>query len=117
MARRTKATITRDSVFKPASGSPSGPELVPPPSRSVPVPAAESRQTGVWLSDDDFDWLDERCRDIRNAGWRGVTRSAVIRAVIHALRNRSLLFSRVANEEELVAAIEESLDLEPSLMR
>lgn len=117
MARRTKATITRDSVFKSALGSHASPEHATSPAHHTPVPASESRQTGVWLSDDDFDWLDERCRDIRNAGWRGVTRSAVIRAVIHALRNRPLLFSRVASEEELVTAIKESLDLEPSLMR
>ena len=56
----------------------------------------------MWLTDDDIAWLEEQCRDIRLGGWRSVTRSAVVRALIQAARDQAIDVAGVAGESELV---------------
>lgn len=60
-------------------------------------------QTSVWLSPEDLAWLDARLQEIKHVGgWRGVTRSAFIRALIRAARQRPPLhMERVTSEEAL----------------
>ena len=104
---RTKRTIARDSVFgsRPAAG----------PSQGISRPEDEkARQTGVWFTEDELDWLDSRCRDIRRGGWRSITRSAMIRALIQAVQDQSLEteLTGVTGEAELTQAIRRALHLQ-----
>lgn len=95
-------TIARDSVFRST--------VTPPPVRQglSELPPA-SRQSAVWLSDDDMDWLDDRCQIIRKSGWRGINRSVFIRALIQAAKTKAMDVVGVAGEAELVEAIKRSL--------
>jgi hypothetical protein len=103
---RSKRTIARDSVFRP-SGE-------PPVPQGVSEPAAPTRQTGVWLTDEEIEWLDTWCREVRRGGWRGITRSAFIRALIQAMRSRSPDLAGVSGEAELVEALKQAIEPAPS---
>jgi len=101
---RTKRTIARDSVF--------GPRQEPSTTQGLSRPDDEkARQTAVWFTEDELDWLDSRCRDIRRGGWRGVTRSAFIRALIQAAQDQPIeaQLTGVTGEAELAQAIRRAL--------
>jgi hypothetical protein len=103
---RAKRTIARDSVF--------GSRKAPGPAQGISHPEDEkARQTGVWFTEDELDWLDSRCRDIRRGGWRSVTRSAMIRALIQAVQDQPLEteLTGVTGEAELAQAIRRALHL------
>jgi hypothetical protein len=93
-----KRTITRDSVFR-GTGAVEAPAAAP--QQGVSAPEAPTRQTAVWLADEEVDWLDARCQDIRRGGWRNVTRSAFIRSLIRAAMERAPEVSGVSGEQEL----------------
>jgi hypothetical protein len=101
---RSKRTIVRDSVFGAGGGArtPQG----------IKESDEKTRQTGVWLTDEDLDWLDSRCREIRRGGWRGITRSALIRALVQAVEDKPIQaeLTGVTGEAELVQAIKRALD-------
>ena len=61
-------------------------------------------QTSVWLSPEEIAWLDARLQEIKHVGgWRGVTRSACIRALIRAAMQRPPLhMERVTSEAALM---------------
>jgi hypothetical protein len=104
---RTKRTIARDSVF--------GSRQAAGPTQGISRPEDEkARQTGVWFTEDELDWLDSRCRDIRRGGWRSVTRSAMIRALIQAVQDQPLEIelTGVTGEAELAQAIRRALRLQ-----
>ncbi len=92
MARSKKSSITRDSVFRRTE-------------TDVTVQAVEeevlTRQTAVWLSDDEINWLDNQCQQIKQSGWRGITRSALIRALVQAAMQSEPTLSGVNTEEEI----------------
>jgi hypothetical protein len=90
-----KQTIARDSVFR-ATGRTTPPVV----QGKTEEPAAH--QTAVWLGDAEVEWLDNRCQDVRRGGWRGVTRSALIRSLIRAAMEKSIDLSGASGEEELV---------------
>ena len=96
---RSKRTIARDSVFRGTGINTSG-DVPQPPAQGI---AAETptRQTAVWLAEEEVEWLDSRCQDIRRGGWRNVTRSAFIRALIRSAMERSPDVSGVSGEQEL----------------
>jgi hypothetical protein len=95
---QSKRTITRDSVFRgTGSDDPSSAST----KQGISSQEAPTRQTAVWLADEEVDWLDARCQDIRRGGWRNVTRSAFIRALIRAGMERSPEVSGVSGEQEL----------------
>ncbi len=96
MARSTR-TITRDSVFRGTGAVP-----VESQEQGLAVSATLTRQTAVWLADDEVEWLDNRCREIKRAGWRTVTRSALIRALIRAAQEDSPELAGAAGEQDLV---------------
>ena len=102
---RSKRTIARDSVFGSST---------PPPghsvSQGVSEPAAPTRQTAMWLSDEDLEWLDSCCQEIRRGGWRGITRSAFIRSLIQAAQHRPLDLSGISGEADLVETLKRELD-------
>jgi hypothetical protein len=94
---KTKRTISRDSVFRNTSPAPAD-----APQQGLPAPEPPARQTAVWLADEEVDWLDSRCQEIKRAGWRNVTRSAVIRSLIRAAMKEPADFSGVSGEPDLV---------------
>jgi hypothetical protein len=96
MARAPKRTITRDSVFKTTSHT-----AAETPAQGVAAAESATRQTALWLADDEVDWLDNQCRDIRRGGWRSVTRSALVRALIQAAREHAVDLTGATGEHEL----------------
>ena len=103
---RSNRTIRRDSVLRPAptAGTPT-----PPPQQGLAAPPPTTRQTALWLSDEELEWLDDRVRDIRQGGWRGITRSALLRALIRSMMERRIALSGVSGEAELVEQLKSSL--------
>jgi len=93
---RGKSTITRDSVFRST-----GPET-PRPAQGVKMADAPNHQTAVWLGDEEVDWLDTQCREIKRGGWRSITRSALIRALIRTAMEKPLELGGVSGETELL---------------
>ena len=94
---RTKRTIARDSVFR-GTGADTAPR---PVEQGIAPQDASTRQTAVWLAEEEVEWLDGRCQDIRRGGWRNVTRSAFIRSLIRAAMERSPDVGGVSGEQEL----------------
>ena len=94
---RAKRTIARDSVFRGTGGG-TAPQ---PPEQGISPQEAPTRQTAVWLAEEEVEWLDSRCQDIRRGGWRTVTRSAFIRSLIRAAMERSPDVGGVSGEQEL----------------
>jgi hypothetical protein len=72
------------------------------PAQGLPATESPTRQTAFWLADDEVDWLDGQCRDIRRGGWRSVTRSALVRALIQAAKEQAVDLTGAAGERELV---------------
>jgi hypothetical protein len=92
---KSKPSIIRDSVFRTTGDAPA-------PHQGIQKPEIRTRQTAVWLADEETEWIDARLQEIRRAGWRGVTRSAFIRALIRATMNgRPIDVSGVTGEAEL----------------
>ena len=95
-------TIRRDSVFR--STDPDRPDHPgePPVQQGVPDAERSMRQTAVWLSDDELDWLDQECRKIRRGGWRSVNRSIVIRSILEARMGAEPPYGGIRTERDLV---------------
>ena len=91
---RPRRSITRDSVFRTTG-------RVPTPQQGLGKQDAKTRQTAVWLTDEETDWIDTRLQEIKKAGWRGVTRSAFIRALIRSAMRRPVDVGSVTGEAEL----------------
>jgi hypothetical protein len=96
---RGKSTISRDSVFRATGAEPERPV------QGVKPAERPTRQTAVWLSDEETDWLDARCGEIRRGGWRSITRSALIRALIRAAMEEARDLGGVSGETELLARL------------
>jgi hypothetical protein len=91
---RPRRSITRDSVFR-ATGQ------APTPVQGIGKQEPKTRQTAVWLTDEETDWLDARLQEIKKAGWRGVTRSAFIRSLIRATMQRKVDVGGITGEADL----------------
>ena len=91
---KPKRSITRDSVFRTIGKAPT-------PKQGINKPEAKTYQTAVWLTDEETGWIDIRLQEIKKAGWRGVTRSAFIRALIRAAMQRKVDVGGVTGEAEL----------------
>ena len=96
MARTPKRTIARDSVFRKTGGTPAE-----APAQGIPATEAPTRQTAVWLADEESEWLDSQCQVIRRGGWRSISRSALIRALIRAAMEQEVDLAGVSAEREL----------------
>jgi hypothetical protein len=92
---RGKATISRDSVFRSTATA------ADQPVQGVKAASQPAHQTAVWLGDDETEWLDARCREIKRGGWRSITRSALIRALIRAAMEQPVELGGVSGEAEL----------------
>lgn len=90
---KSKRSITRDSVFRSTTPG------------NVPAQGIEkepqTHQTAVWLGDEETQWIDTQLQEIKHSGWRGVTRSAFIRALIRASMRPGLDVAGVTGEAEL----------------
>jgi hypothetical protein len=89
-----RRTITRDSVFRTTAA----PQV---PAQGVTPQETPARQTAVWLADEEMNWLDDQCQEVRRGGWRSVTRSALIRALFRAGMDTAPDLSGVSAEREL----------------
>ena len=93
---KPKHSIVRDSVFR-STGSPAADA----PAQGLPVEEKPNHQTAVWLGDDEVEWLDNQRLIIQRGGWRGITRSALIRSVIRAAMHTQVNLGGVSGENEL----------------
>ena len=91
---RQRRSITRDSVFRTTG------QMVTP-AQGIGNLEAKTRQTAVWLTDEETDWIDSRLQEIKKSGWRGATRSAFIRALIRGSMQRTVDVGGVTGEAEL----------------
>jgi|SRR5215211_3212231 hypothetical protein len=91
---RQRRSITRDSVFRTTGQTAT-------PAQGIGNLEAKTRQTAVWLTDEETDWIDSRLQEIKKSGWRGVTRSAFIRALIRGSMHRTVDVGGVTGEAEL----------------
>ena len=91
---KPKRSITRDSVFRTTRESPT-------PKQGISKVDVKTRQTAIWLLDEETEWIDTKLQEIKKAGWRGVTRSAFIRALIRAAIHQKVDVSGVTGEAEL----------------
>jgi hypothetical protein len=98
---KAKRTINRDSVFRDVNAR----DDTRTPTQGLPQEETQSRQTAVWLGDEEIDWLDNQCRTIQHGGWRGVTRSALIRAIIRSASERQVDLSGTTGEVEIAARL------------
>jgi hypothetical protein len=74
------------------------------PHRQTNAPSprqGDTHQTSVWLSAEEVGWIDAQLLQMKQSGWRGVTRSAFIRALIRASMHHTAPVIGVSNEEEL----------------
>ena len=94
----SRRTITRDSVFRRV-GPTDAPKELPP--QGVNLTQPPTRQTAVWLADEEVEWLDSRIQEVKRAGWRTLTRSAFIRSLIRAAMEQEPDLSGVSGEQEL----------------
>ena len=103
---RNNRTIRRDSVLRPSAPAADAPA----PTQGVPTATTPlTRQTALWLSDEELEWLDDRVRDVRQGGWRGITRSAMLRALIRTVMDTDVVLTGVSGEAELVDQMKRSL--------
>lgn len=99
-----RATISRDSVFRRPEASSTATVR-----QGVVEATPLARQTGVWLVDEETDWIDDCCRIIRKGGWRGITRSAFIRSLIQAAKTKQFDLQGVSGEVELTEALKRAI--------
>ncbi len=98
---KSKRTITRDSVFRDVRAAADTRDERELPKQGLPLEETRTHQTAVWLGDDDIEWLDSECRIIQRGGWRGITRSALIRALVRAASERHVDLSGTTGEVEI----------------
>jgi len=91
----SKRTIVRDSVFRGTGNT------TERPAQGIASDERPTRQTAVWLADEEVEWLDSQCQVVRRSGWRTITRSAFIRSLIRAAMEQSPDLGGVSGEREL----------------
>lgn len=95
----------RSGVQPPVSAAPPLPQVDQPAE-----PMAAAHQTHFWLTDEDVEVLDWWVFQLRRGGWRGVSRSACIRALLEAIRDRPVQLTGIAGEEDFAAALKNAFD-------
>ena len=94
MANTGRRTIARDSVFRRTAAAPGSQD-------AAIEEEAPTRQTAVWLADEDIDLLDDMRRQARKNRGKAVTRSALIRALIEVARQLPPDLTGLASDREL----------------
>lgn len=102
MSRSNRTMFLRDSVFRFGAR--------PQVCRVEVKAGSPCRRISVALTEDEVNWLDCACCEIRRTGgWRGVTRSALLRALIRVVREKGVALSGIAGEDELVDVLRREL--------
>ena len=95
MARVIRKTIARDTVFRSTNPAVSALE-------TKREDESFNRQTAVWLTDDEIDWLDDTRRQTRKNGGKAITRSALIRALVEVSMERTFDLKGLTSNGELI---------------
>ncbi len=101
---KSKRTITRDSVFRDmgtVAGAEGERDENALPKQGLSHEETRTHQTAVWLGDNEIEWLDSQCRTVQRGGWRGITRSALIRALIRAASEHHIDLAGTTGEVEI----------------
>ena len=104
--------LQRDSVLRSASEVRTEGQTTARKRRATrgrPAAAEPRSSTTIWIAQQEFDWMDDRIREARQSGWRGLNRSALIRALIRVAKRARIDVSDVSSEEELFQALESQL--------
>lgn len=96
-----KKTIARDSVFGRLGGQPATTPAAEQ-KQGIEIATSPTRQTAVWLADDEVEWLDEKIKEVKRGGWRNLSRSALIRALIRSAMEQNPELAGISGEEELI---------------
>lgn len=102
MPRNNRAVFVRDSIFRL--------NTAPQVCQVVAKQDTPTRRISVALTEDEVDWIDCSCCQVRRHEWHGVTRSAFVRALVQAIKERPLALTRVSSEEELVDAVRRAIE-------
>ena len=107
MPNNPQRRITRDSVFRTTAAAPAD-----APAATPKADDSETHQTAIWLADDETDWLDDKVKEVKRSGWRGVTRSAIVRALIRAHIEQDTSLRGATDEAELLRMMLQQRDTE-----
>jgi hypothetical protein len=88
--------ITRDNIFS------FGRNKSTLPQQGIAPQEQKTHQTAVWLGNEEERWLDGKCAEIKNGGWRSITRSAFIRALVQVAMQQNINVEDVTGEAELI---------------
>jgi hypothetical protein len=105
---KSRRSITRDSVFRDVGSDTDTHTERQYPRQGLPPEETRTHQTAVWLGDEEFEWLDNQCRAIQRGGWRSVTRSALLRALVRSARDAHVDLAGATGEVEIAERLSTS---------
>jgi hypothetical protein len=70
---------------------------------------AKTRQSAVFLEEQQIDWLEDKCREARKHGGKAIRKAAIIRALIDAAMESPIDLSGLRRESELIERIRQGL--------
>ena len=73
------------------------------------VPKPPTRQSAIWLTEKQIDWLEEKCREARKNGGRAIKRAAIVRALLNVAMEASVDLRGLSREEELDERIKDAV--------
>ena len=103
MPKKPQSTIRRDSVFGRGTSA-----AMPQPAQGIAAPEPATRQTAVWLADEELEWLDSQVTVMKRGGWRNLTRSQLLRAMTRAMMDAAPNLGGVTGEQELIDRLRET---------
>jgi hypothetical protein len=69
----------------------------------------QTRQSAVFLEEQQIDWLEDKCREARRNGGKAIRKAAIIRALIDVAMESPVDLSGLRRDAELVERIREGL--------
>ncbi|MDP2935882.1 MAG: hypothetical protein Q8O86_05265 [Dehalococcoidia bacterium] len=81
-----------------------------------PAPETESdeskpatRQSAIFLEEQQLDWLEDRCREARKNGGRAIRKAAIIRGLLDVAMESSIDLKGVRDQDDLMERIRRGL--------
>lgn len=68
-----------------------------------------TRASNVTLRESQWNWIDDKQREIQREGWRGVNKSSVLRAVIEVAMSSEVDLAGATTEEEIVQRLSRAM--------